>query len=191
MSVTINGKEIELRCSAIHGYNCAMATIDHLTCSEVKTMAFVDPVMKLKYRDELIKDFLDWLRVPKGVATGSYTERLAFYVFHDNIRASGDYETKTLDAFKYLFPYLYANQEKFGIGVTKSHIADNLWHTPVGSHPGQVWVLTPSYCEVFSKGKKISKEAKQGIKGLLTTKEGGYWNQRLAKQDEELLKSLL
>lgn len=175
---------LTIRVTHIKSYNCAMATIDHITvrdpdaaCKYVDLRAVAPQKM-----DAAIVEFLKWLRTPDIKVEGTYTERLAFYVFHDNVKFFELGQSSPLQSLKHLFPYLYKNQEKFGIGVWKTDLVDNLWHPPSGHHPGRVWVLSPPYVTTFRTGAKLTKEVKFQLKGI---------SDQLEPDDQKVIQELI
>ena len=169
------------RCTAIV-YNCAMATINYGAWRGAEGEKYVPVTDEYiqKHKDELVLDFLNSL----NKNTHGCYDKLPFYVFHDNVK--GDYTNpdNPFTDLSALCSYLYYNQEKYGISVTRTPMADNFYHPPKGSHPGRVYVITPPGHQIFDKGVKLPDEYKKGMKYTVDNCTG------LHPDDRAILKQL-
>jgi len=174
----------------IKSYNCAMGTIDHMQILSDGGLCynnFDSKKISAKEIKESVLEFLEWLRDPgPKYASGGYDRNLAFFVFHDNQKMYDIYqnigESIALRSLKGLFLYLYLHQKELGCTVWRTDLVDNLWHGPVGSHPGRVYVLTPPHVVVFKPGVKVGAPVK---KALATTKE------LLVVEDKKIVDSII
>lgn len=178
-----------VRFSCFGVYNCGMAIFSNMCVYNLERPGqYPDPEYLAEHTDELCVEFLQYMNNPvgakvhanqewKGViahygGNSTYVE-LPFYVFHDNVK--GDKRKGFKHPFSdgsSLLSWLFYNQAKYGCTVVRSHMADNVYHEPVGSHPGRVYILTPPAIGVFD-GRPLGDAYKKGIKSLLTN-TGAY-----------------
>lgn len=179
-------QKILARITVEHTYNCAMACVNYLSVRKGPNNEYPAPEELKEHKDEIIKEFLHWLGKGLAGAQHSHYTVIPFFVFHDNVkgdRADKDNPFTDTSAFMH---YLYDNQEKYGCRVAMSHMADNHYHSPLGSHPGRVFILTPPGHQVFETGRKVPVEYHKGIKSCLA----GY-SQSMHPEDVKTLKGLV
>lgn len=159
-------------------YNCGCGIFSNM---EIRSLTapgtYVDPEYLINNKDSVIREFLEYMndptakdpkaKIPGVIAhyqgAGGYT-RLPFWVFHDNVKRDLVIKDNPFTDLSALMNYLYHHQGKYGISVTRTPMADNVYHPPEGSHPGRVYVLTPPAIPVFDGTKKLTDECKKNLK---------------------------
>lgn len=178
----IGDKVVTVTCGTVQSYNCAMATINGLTVKAAGVYCY-DKIENVKdeHLPGLALEFMEWLKHPPG-ATGVFKERIAFFVFHDNIKSEGEHPLFDMSSWLH---WIMDHQAELRCHVTRTPLADNLWHQPPCSHLGSVYVLIPPYITTVKAGQKLSPAQKEGIASTLA------YCHKLHKDDEKLLKKLV
>lgn len=181
-------------------YNCGAGIFSNMTIRDVTGKGvYPDPGWLSENTDALIEDFLKYMNDPtvmdpKAKIPGviahykghhGYT-KLPFWIFHDNVKGDMANPANPFTDLSALMSYLYDNQKKYGCVITRSHMADNIYHPPNGSHPGRVYVMTPPAIKAYVPGTKLSEEHKKGLRNCLK----GYAHS-MRPDDVETLKGLV
>jgi len=185
-----SGLKALVRIDCFGMYNCGMGIFSNMRLRSPEGY-YVNPAYLKAHKDEIIKEFLEYMNNPTAAAVlpaekvpgviAHYTgavcyPRLAFWVFHDNVKGDLVDKDNPFTDLSALMAYIYHNQDKYGVTVTRSHMADNVYHHNNCSHPGRVYVLTPPAVQVLAPGVKLKDpdRYKRGIKSCFQEATGMY-----------------